>query len=194
MAMTMPANQHRLRPPASADRAAPEPDTRTCIISCRIGPGDRQAVLDLFARSSPETRRDRFHHALSVFPQFYLDQILGGSQLAVAARDTCHEESREKVFGLASAAPIADGTAEFAVWVEDAWQGRGVGGLLIREILRLLADHGVSMAIGIIEPGNLAIRRLVSRIAPDATTRIEDGMIVVSVPLAKLTAWPVAGS
>ena len=194
MAMTLPANQQRLRLPTPTEGAAPEPDARTCIISCRIGPADRQAVLDLFARSSPETRRDRFHYALSVFPQFYLDQILGGSQLAVAARDTCHEESREKVFGLASAAPIADGTAEFAVWVEDAWQGRGVGGLLIREILRLLADHGISTAIGIMEPGNLAIRRLVSRIAPDATTRIEDGMIVVSVPLANLTAGPVAGS
>jgi len=189
----MPANRQTSRLPARADRTAPEQGGRTCIISCGIGPGDRQALLDLFARSSPETRRDRFHHALSVFPQLYLDQILNGSQLAVAARDTCHEESREKVVGLASAAPMAHGTAEFAVWVEDTWQGRGVGSLLVREILRLLAEQRISTAIGITEPGNLAIRRLINRIAPDTTTRIEDGMIVVSVPPANLAAGPVTG-
>ena len=143
-------------------------------------------MLDLFTRSSPETRRDRFHHALSVFPQRYLDEILTGRQMAVVARDICHEESLGKVFGLASAAPVATGAAEFAVWVEDAWQGRGVGSMLLHAILRLLAEHDISTAIGIMELDNLSIRRLVNRIAPDATTRSEDGMIVVSVPLADL--------
>ena len=177
-----------------ADRATPPPDGRTCIISSEVGPEDKQALLDLFARSSPETRRDRFHHALSVFPQLYLDEIVSGKQLAVAARDTCHEESYGKVFGLASAAPIAAGIAEFAVWVEDAWQGRGVGTLLIRAILRLLAKRHISTAIGIMEPDNLAIRRLVDRIAPGATTRSEDGMLIVTVPLTGLPAEPDARS
>ncbi len=162
----------------------------TCIISSGIGTADRQAVLDLFTRSSPDTRRERFHGALSVFPQRYLEEILGGKQFALVARDTCHEESRDKVFGLASAAPIEPGVAEFAVWVDDAYQGHGVGSLLVRTILRLLAEHGSCTAVGIMEPENLAIRRLVSRIAPGAATRSEDGMIVVSIPLKDLAAGP----
>jgi GNAT superfamily N-acetyltransferase len=186
MAMPMSENQITLPAPTRSGRATSAPGTRTCIISSEVEPADRQALLDLFARSSPETRRDRFHHALSVFPQLYLDEILSGRQLAVVARDACHEESYGKVFGLASAAPITDGAAEFAVWVEDAWQGREVGSLLTRAILALLAEHGMSTAIGIMEPDNLAIRRLVRRIAPHATTRSEDGMIVVSVPLKDL--------
>ena len=125
MAVTLPASQLTLPPPARTSHGTPAPAARTCIISSEIGPGDRQALLGLFARSSPETRRDRFHHALSVFPQLYLDEILSGRQLAVAARDTCHEQSYGKVFGLASAAPVTSSTAEFAVWVEDAWQGCG---------------------------------------------------------------------
>jgi GNAT superfamily N-acetyltransferase len=188
MAVILPANQLTLPP----DRDRPEPAAWTCIISSEIGPADRQALLGLFARSSPETRRDRFHHGLSVFPQLYMDEILSGGQLAVAARDTCHEESFGKVFGLASAAPVTNGTAQFAVWVEDAWQGCGVGSLLTRAILRLLSRHGVSTAIGIMEPGNLAVRRLVNRIAPHATTRSEGGMIVVSIPLEDLAADPDA--
>jgi GNAT superfamily N-acetyltransferase len=167
----------------SPGQATAAPPAKPCVISCAVGPADRQALLELFARSSPDTRRSRFHQALSVFPQRYLNEILTGRQLALAARDTCQEENQGKVFGLASAAPAAPGTAEFAVWVDDAWQGHGVGTLLVREILRLLAEQGTRTAIGIMEPGNLAIRRLVGRVAPGAAARFEDGMIVVSVPL-----------
>jgi GNAT superfamily N-acetyltransferase len=169
--------------PVSPGQAPAAPSAKPCVISCEVGPADRQALLDLFARSSADTRRSRFHSALSVFPQRYLDEILAGRQLALVARDTCQEENAGKVFGLASAAPVAPGTAEFAVWVDDAWQRHGVGTLLVRGILRLLAEHGASTAIGIMEPGNLAIRRLVDRVAPGAVARFEDGMIVVGVPL-----------
>jgi GNAT superfamily N-acetyltransferase len=194
MAKTLLAGRPAPRPPVPGASVTTAPGAGTCIISSEIGTADRQAVLDLFTRSSPDTRRDRFHGALSVFPQRYLEEILGGRQLAVAARDTCHKESRDTVFGLASAAPIRPGIAEFPVWVEDACQGRGVGSLLVRAILRLLAGHGTDTAIGIMEPDNLAIRRLVSRIAPGATTRSEDGMIVVSIPLKDLAAEPDARS
>jgi len=194
MAKTLPASRSAPHPPVPGASVTTTPGAGTCIISSEIGPADRRPVLGLFTRSSPDTRRDRFHGALSVFPQRYLEEILSGRQLAVAARDTCHEDSQDKVFGLASAAPIGPGIAEFAVWVEDACQGRGVGSLLTRAILRLLAGHGFRTAIGIMEPGNLAIRRLVSRIAPGAAARSEDGMIVVSIPLKDLAAEAGAGS
>ena len=190
MAKTLIASRPTPHLPAPAAPGTTAVDAGTCIISSEIATADRQAVLDLFTRSSPDTRRERFHGALSAFPQRYLEEILGGRQLAVVARDTCHEESRDTVFGLASAAPFGPGIAEFAVWVEDAYQGRGVGSLLVRAIMQLLAERGIGTAIGIMEADNLAIRRLVSRIAPDAATRAEDGMIVVSIPLKGLTAKP----
>jgi GNAT superfamily N-acetyltransferase len=183
MVNALQASELTVLGPISPRSATAAPAARPCVISCEVGLTDRQALLDLFARSSPDTRRSRFHSALSVFPQRYLDEILTGRQLALVARDTCQEENHGKVFGLASAAPVTPGTAEFAVWVDDAWQGHGVGALLVRGILRLLAERGTRTAIGVMEPDNLAIRRLVKRVAPGAAARFEDGMIVVSVPL-----------
>jgi ribosomal protein S18 acetylase RimI-like enzyme len=171
-------------PQTTADLTAAPHQTLTCVISDQLRPDDRQALLDLFDRSSPQTRQERFHHALSVFPQRYLDEILDRRQLAMVARDTCHPDSYDTVFGLASAAPTGDGEAEFAVWIDDAWQGRGVGSLLVRAILGRLAERGTAAAIGYVEPDNIAIRRLVSKVAPAATARREDGMIVVRIPLA----------
>src|SRR5689334_15640874 len=149
MAKALRADQPARHHPVPDGSVTTAPSAAACIISSRTGTADRQAMLDLFARSSSDTRRDRFHGSLSVFPERYLEEILGGRQLAVVARDTCHEENRGKVFGLASAAPMGPCTAEFAVWVEDAHQGRGVGSLLARAILRMLAQRGFGMAVGV---------------------------------------------
>ena len=119
-----------------------------CLVSAEVHGSDRTALLDLFARSSARTRRERFHHALSVFPRRYLDEILSGRQLALVARDVCHPASAGLLVGLASAAVTAEASAEVAVWVDDAWQRRGVGTLLLRGILRLLADSGINTAVG----------------------------------------------
>jgi GNAT superfamily N-acetyltransferase len=176
-------------PQTPADRTAVPPQTLTCVISSQLRPDDRQALLDLFDRSSPQTRHQRFHHGLSVFPQRYLDDIVSGRQLALVARDTCHPDSYGKVFGLASAAPTGNGEAEFAVWVDDAWQGRGLGTLLARSILQRLAQAGTAAAIGFMQPDNVAIRRLVRKVAPESSFRTEDDMIVVRIPLAGPHAW-----
>ena len=93
----------------ATDRAATPPQQLTCVISADLRPGDRQALLELFDRSSPETRRERFHGSLSVFPQRYLDDILTGAhgQLALVARDTCHRAvgRRHRVGSVADRAP-----------------------------------------------------------------------------------------
>jgi RimJ/RimL family protein N-acetyltransferase len=155
-----------------------------CVTSSTLASSDRQALLHLFERSSPKTRRDRFHHALSMFPQRYLDDILTGRQLAIVARDVCHPETYGEVLGLASAAPIPpSGTAEFAVWVDDSWQGLGVGTLLTRAILTELARSGRNTAVGIVEEGNAAVRHLMDRVAPGFELRREDGVLMIVVSL-----------
>jgi GNAT superfamily N-acetyltransferase len=166
--------------PGPGGRTA-EPDV-ACTVSAQVLPGDRQSLLNLFARSSARTRSSRFHHALSVFPERYLEEILSGRQLALVARDICHHETDGDVIGLSSAARISDSSAEVAVWVDDAWQRHGVGRLLLEKTLTRLAVQGYREAVGFIQPSNLAALRLVERCA-DAVVRPEGDVLRVSVPL-----------
>jgi GNAT superfamily N-acetyltransferase len=89
---------------------------------------------------------------------------------------------------LASAALMDHGVAEVAVWVADEWQRHGVGTVLLSEIFDLLAERGVTTAVGIVEPGNVAVRRMIERVVPSATTRYEAGELVISMPVAQRSA------
>jgi GNAT superfamily N-acetyltransferase len=179
-----PAAHHVLA--ASPYSDSPAVPILSCVISTRLHADDRQALLDLFARSTAHTRRDRFHHALSVFPERYLAEILRGQQLALVARDSCHPDRYGAVIGLASAATMTEEVAEVAVWVDDAWQRRGVGGLLLGEILASLTQQGFAEAVGFIEPSNIAARRLIERVSPNATRELDDDIIKVRMPLSTI--------
>jgi ribosomal protein S18 acetylase RimI-like enzyme len=178
-----PATHNVLAAPRDSDSAAVP--ILSCVISTQLDAEDRQALLDLFARSTAQTRRDRFHHALSVFPERYLEEILHGEQLALVARDSCHPDRYGAVIGLASAAPMTEQAAEVAVWVDDAWQRRGVGGLLLREILALLPQQGYAEAVGFVEPSNIPARRLIERISPNSTKELHGDIIEVRMPLSR---------
>jgi GNAT superfamily N-acetyltransferase len=158
-----------------------------CVVTRELMPSDRQALLDLFTRSSPRTRRERFHVSLSVMPQRYLDDIISGRQTALTAREICDGANVGKIFGLASAATVRPGSVEFAVWVDDAWQRKGVGALLTRTLLGELSAQGVQTAIGYVEPDNHSVRRLIDRVAPCHTSRYDDGILVVEIPLEHWT-------
>ena len=114
----------------------------------------------------------------------YLEEILRGEQLSLVARDNCHPESYGMVIGLASAGRMTEDAAEVAVWVDDAWQRRGVGGQLFRDILTLLREQGYREAVGFVEPSNLAARGLIQRVCPDATSEYDDDIIQVRMPLS----------
>jgi hypothetical protein len=42
--------------------------------------------------------------------------------------------------------------------------------------------------VGIVEPGNVAVRRMIERVVPNATTRYEAGELVISMPVPQRSA------
>jgi GNAT superfamily N-acetyltransferase len=93
-----------------------------------VRPGDGEALAAMFARCSEDTRYRRFHGFVPALPAAYLSRCLDGRHRAFVA-----EPPGAGVVALASAGPVFDDPRvyEAGVMVEDDWQRRGVGGMLL---------------------------------------------------------------
>jgi GNAT superfamily N-acetyltransferase len=118
----------------------------------RAAAGDRPALERMLARCTGETRYRRFHGYVNVFPERYLAEALSGSPLHfalvayVAGVDGTVVDGMVvdgTVVALASCRAVFEGVAELGVLVEDAWQRRGVGARLVREILGYASQTGL---------------------------------------------------
>ena len=78
-------------------------------------------------------------------------------------------------------------TAEAAVAVIDAWQGRGLGTLLLRRLCSHAADHGITTFTASLFTANQAMLRAFQRLGAVHVRAIEAGSMMIDVEL------PVAG-
>lgn len=141
-------------------------------------PSDLHTLSALFDRSSAKSRRERFHGTLRRIPCQYLYDVVYGAPGVVArvVRDLNRDPSGGCVIALATAVPESTNRAELAVWVEDAWQRRGIGTRAARAVLEQLEADGVRQAIAYLEPGNTAATALARSLAHanDATAPTGD--------------------
>jgi GNAT superfamily N-acetyltransferase len=105
-----------------------------------VEPADAAGLRAMFGRLSPESVYLRFHTSYSRVPDRFAGHLAdpaafgGGALVAVAAGE---------VVGHAMYAPDGVSSAEVAVVVEDAWQGRGVGKRLLARLAEAAAREGV---------------------------------------------------
>ena len=106
-----------------------------------IGPGDREALAEAFGRLSPESRLKRFlgpKPKLSRRELDYLTDIDHVTHEALAAFDPAGQLIA--IARYATAQP-EDCSAEIAVTVADAWQGRGIGPALAARVVTRARDN-----------------------------------------------------
>jgi L-amino acid N-acyltransferase YncA len=93
-----------------------------------VQPGDREGILAMFERCSPQTRFGRFHSPVRLFPAAHLEAVVQPSPdvaafVAVTATGT--------VVALASIHRVGDVAGEIGLLVEDRWQRRRLGSGLL---------------------------------------------------------------
>ena len=104
---------------------------RPALIVRPAAQGDRAALAQMFARCSAQTRYRRFHGHVNALPCRYLDEALAGGPVHFALV-ACTGSGR--VVALASCRTGGPGVAELGILVEDDYQRRGIGAVLLREI------------------------------------------------------------
>src|SRR5262245_2390767 len=98
-------------------------------------PDDAAALAAMFGRCSKQTRYRRFHGFVTEIPAAYLRRCLGDEPPAHRTRvaEVVTAGPAGPLVGLAGSGPVsgAPGVHEAGVLVEDAWQRRGIGRLLV---------------------------------------------------------------
>ena len=112
-----------------------------------IRPDDKEALVDMFGRLSPETIYHRFFSAKKRLTQkelVYLTELDFHRQAALVA--VLVREGADRIVGVGRYAHDADsppGRAEVAITVEDAQQRRGIGRLLLKHLQSVANAEGI---------------------------------------------------
>jgi GNAT superfamily N-acetyltransferase len=147
-----------------------------------VQPDDAALFGRLWPRLSPDTVYRRFHSPLHDLPPETVRRLV-----------TVDHDQREavaavvggEVVGVAryDRSPGDPATAEFAILVEDAWQGIGLGRQLLVELVDLAASRGVRTLTATVQPDNERVIGLIRRLLPDSTFSPDDDVVDVRSPL-----------
>jgi RimJ/RimL family protein N-acetyltransferase len=126
---------------------------------------DEPRLIAFHDRLSQQTAYQRFFTALKRLPTnwaHFLANVDYEKRLALVI-DTPGPDGIELV-AVARYEPTHDpDVAEVAFVVQDAWQGKGLGRLLLRELLAAAASRGIRRFRAYVLPDNVRMLRLLSR-------------------------------
>ncbi len=121
-----------------------------------IKPEDETLLLDLFDALSPETRYYRFFSPLRVLPREMLikfTHIDYSRDMALVAVDST--DQGEKLLAVARfMSRSGKPDTEFAVVVRDEWQGRGIGRVLLENLIMIARERKIESMSGYVMSEN----------------------------------------
>jgi GNAT superfamily N-acetyltransferase len=104
---------------------------------------DREGLIALFKRCSPETIRYRFLRMVTSLPDSQLDQLVSVDGRRHVALVITQNENIVAV-GRYFALDEQPGTAEVSFLVEDAMQRKGIGTILLDALAEFAREHGIT--------------------------------------------------
>ncbi|HWG99162.1 MAG TPA: GNAT family N-acetyltransferase [Pilimelia sp.] len=147
-----------------------------------VGPADADAVRRLYGRASEQSRYVRFFRA-GAAPEEEVRRLVrapDGEHAALLAEDA------GTAVGVASFERVGPGSAEFAVFVDDARQGEGIGTLLLEHLAGAARRAGIAELLGDVLASNGRMLRVSANLSPSVTrvSGAELGQVRVRVPTA----------
>jgi acetyltransferase len=134
---------------------------------------DRELTRELVRRLSAQSRYYRFHAAVAEAPAAFLEP--SSIALAVIA---CENGRRLQIADARLAPGEETGVAEFALAVDDRWQGRGLGSRLLAIVESIARSEGYFSLGGDVLRENRPMLRLAARFGFDASAYAGDASLV----------------
>lgn len=152
-----------------------------------VCPGDLARFDRLWERLSGDTVYRRFHTPLLRLPNELRQRfvrvdhdrreallaLVGDEVIGVARYDRCAED------------PAA---AEIAVLIEDAWQNRGIGQQLVRELAKLATRRGIGAFTGEVQADNQRMLHIIRALAGESALRKAGPFYQVHLPSHAFTS------
>ncbi|HEX3244517.1 MAG TPA: GNAT family N-acetyltransferase [Chloroflexota bacterium] len=140
-----------------------------------VSEGDREALSALHTRASPRSRYLRFFSAGISIDREVQRIVMPGDHVALVA------EHDGLAVGVASYEILSGARAEFAILVDDAWQGDGIGSLLIEHLAAVARRAGIQELVGDVLAANATMLRATASLAPGIARQHGEDMSVVRI-------------
>lgn len=151
-----------------------------------IRPDDAPAHRRLISRLSAISRYKRFMHAVAELSQAETERFVtvdGHERVALVAEDPGRPG---ELIGIARFDRESDQSrAEVAIVVDDAWQGRGLGTVLLRDLVEIARTQGVRTLVANILAGNARSLALFHDLNLPERSHLEDGVVVLELQLSE---------
>ncbi|WP_030894180.1 GNAT family N-acetyltransferase [Streptomyces sp. NRRL S-474] len=143
----------------------------------RADPRDLEAARAMHERCSDRTLKLRYHGPVGDADR-YLNHLLSprfGRTLAV-------QTASGRVVGLGHLLWDGDET-EVALVIEDAWQRRGIGGVLLRKLVGMAAEAGCSSVYAVTQASNTGMVAAMRGLGLPLDYQVEEGTLVITARL-----------
>jgi acyl-CoA synthetase (NDP forming)/GNAT superfamily N-acetyltransferase len=145
-----------------------------------VEPGDKELLVEFYSRVSEESKYYRFFSPMPVLSEKdvsrftevdYVDRVafiltLRGRMIAIGRYDV-----------------VKPGRAEVAFLVEDAYQGRGIGQLLLEHLAQAARERGISKFVAEVLPDNSRMIQTFRDAGYKVASGYEDGVISLEFPI-----------
>jgi RimJ/RimL family protein N-acetyltransferase len=149
-----------------------------------IRPDDRGALDRAVELLSPESRYRRFLGSIKHLADSQLDHLVNVDHyhheaLVATSSDTAEIVGVARYVGL----PADPRAAEVAIAVADAWQGRGLGTVLLEDLVARARAAGIQRFVATCLSENREAIDLLERLGPTREGRPDGGLVELSIEL-----------
>ncbi len=147
---------------------------------------DEELLREMFYRLSRETIQSRFFSAQKYLPHDALQRFCSIDYERDMTLVACKlEGDRERALGWAQySVDVATGLAEVAFVVDDVWQGRGIGTLLMRRLTEIAEARGLRGFTAIVLHSNARMLRVFEKCGHPVEVQNEGETVMIRIPFA----------